>query len=789
MSAKSNFGAVVSNDDMTITAPLGVGLAKTGRLGEAPEYGGKTELNYSNGWSSNTQVSQGATTTRTSNVTLTGRWEAATPPSRPTPPPDSAGYPPTPASPFVQSDTADHVRPAPGPQRRPGRLPDDAQPRHPPRLEHHPLPHQPPLHQAGHTRRPGRLRPHRHGQHPAAASPTRPSRTPPTPARPPRPSSATTAPARPTPSRPASSASPAAPGLLRVGLHRDPRPRPHRRQAARVLQGDDGRPQSPWTRTGAGDSAAGRAALKGASRRNLVNTYVWTAAGGLFAETTSTTDQVTEVTGRHLHRQRQPHLRRERGVRRLWRGIRRAASTSPWAAATASPAPRPCRPRRPSAWTSPASPDASLQQMTATGGHPRARRRRPAGPGARPRRRLPLHELLPRHLRRQLRGLLRQGRRPRMAGDAAPTPTPTASGRPARPTAKPPCWRILHRVTFVSRVRPVPAPADPPSLTAVMRAQNIASDNALASQLAPYLGTPAPASFADLTTTVTTAITAHFPAYAPYTADIINILAGFYSITSTSLPAITTPATSAPSSTLTTDTPTLATGTSLTLKYSTAPATVSAKNWVGRLPVGKSPGQQPGYCLAVRPRRGRHGHAGHQRHTRTGTLHGLVPQQRRLHRTGRPAHLHPHLTTPPAGRRSRCPVRTSGPASEIAPDLRHRTASGLPAPGVTRRDGTPSIVSDHIRHPVLNHARKILRWSLESERRRAPRRTAGSSSRANMPCTRRAMRSPTSRAARASPPGPRRSGPARPDLPRGRVELVNPLLQDRREQVLWSFPA
>lgn len=39
-----------------------------------------------------------------------------------------------------------------------------------------------------------------------------------------------------------------------------------------------------------------REAIRSASRRNIVNTYVWTAAGGFFAETTGTTDQVTETT-------------------------------------------------------------------------------------------------------------------------------------------------------------------------------------------------------------------------------------------------------------------------------------------------------------------------------------------------------------------------------------------------------------------------------------------------------------------------------------------------------------
>ncbi|MFI1452218.1 LamG-like jellyroll fold domain-containing protein [Streptomyces roseus] len=55
------------------------------------------------------------------------------------------------------------LRAAPGPHRRAGRLPDAAQPGHPPGLERHPLPDQPPLHQAGHPGRGGRLRRPRQG--------------------------------------------------------------------------------------------------------------------------------------------------------------------------------------------------------------------------------------------------------------------------------------------------------------------------------------------------------------------------------------------------------------------------------------------------------------------------------------------------------------------------------------------------------------------------------------------------------------------------------------------------
>jgi hypothetical protein len=53
---------------------------------------------------------------------------------------------------------------------------------------------------------------------------------------------------------------------------------------------------SPGSGTG-GSAAAGKAANRASARRNLANTYVWTAGGGFFAESTATTDAVTQTTG------------------------------------------------------------------------------------------------------------------------------------------------------------------------------------------------------------------------------------------------------------------------------------------------------------------------------------------------------------------------------------------------------------------------------------------------------------------------------------------------------------
>ncbi|WP_141722985.1 LamG domain-containing protein [Micromonospora matsumotoense] len=104
VSAKMKFSWEVSSEKMMILAPLGVGeavpafkLAKEGNL----EFG----LDFSNGWTSDAEVSEGHNTTRTSTVALSGAWEI---PDRPLNPavgqrwiPANTGYA------LVQSDTAD----------------------------------------------------------------------------------------------------------------------------------------------------------------------------------------------------------------------------------------------------------------------------------------------------------------------------------------------------------------------------------------------------------------------------------------------------------------------------------------------------------------------------------------------------------------------------------------------------------------------------------------------------------------------------------------------------------
>ncbi|WP_397334558.1 LamG-like jellyroll fold domain-containing protein [Nonomuraea sp. 3-1Str] len=105
-----------------------------------------------------------------------------------------------------------------------------------------------------------------------------------------------------------------------------------------------------------------------------------------------------------------------------------------------------------------------------------------------------------------------------------------AALRQARQTAaKPPCWRIMHRVTFISRVLPpIPPPGAPP-LERAMRVENISSNYELIQRLAPYTRT-ATASKAVLATATRAALTTHLPELVPHAAEVIDYLADYYGI-------------------------------------------------------------------------------------------------------------------------------------------------------------------------------------------------------------------------------------------------------------------
>jgi Concanavalin A-like lectin/glucanases superfamily/PLAT/LH2 domain len=94
---------------------------------------------------------------------------------------------------------------------------------------------------------------------------------------------------------------------------------------------------------------------------------------------------------------------------------------------------------------------------------------------------------------------------------------------------KPPCWRILHRVTFVSRVLPeFPDPTAPP-LEKALVAVDIDSNYELIQQLDPYVR-DSKDSYSTLAQAVGEALDTYLPELVAYKAQIAQFMADYYGV-------------------------------------------------------------------------------------------------------------------------------------------------------------------------------------------------------------------------------------------------------------------
>ena len=96
---------------------------------------------------------------------------------------------------------------------------------------------------------------------------------------------------------------------------------------------------------------------------------------------------------------------------------------------------------------------------------------------------------------------------------------------------KPACWRVMHRVTFVSRLLPDFAddPTDAP-LEAAMKAENIDSNWRLIQKLEPFVRnkTGDEVAFGDA---VREALARYMPELSPHSTSIIQYLRLYYGMT------------------------------------------------------------------------------------------------------------------------------------------------------------------------------------------------------------------------------------------------------------------
>ncbi|NEN88021.1 MAG: LamG domain-containing protein [Okeania sp. SIO3H1] len=91
-----------------------------------------------------------------------------------------------------------------------------------------------------------------------------------------------------------------------------------------------------------------------------------------------------------------------------------------------------------------------------------------------------------------------------------------------------PCWRIMHRVTYVSRILPEFQPEAPPSLEKSMRANGIESNYMLIKKFEPYIANISDAG--TFFTKIEQIIDAQLPEFAAYKQQIKNYLALYFNI-------------------------------------------------------------------------------------------------------------------------------------------------------------------------------------------------------------------------------------------------------------------
>lgn len=294
-------------------------------------------------------------------------------------------------------------------------------------------------------------------------------------------------------------------------------------QAKAVLRGmgvDGG------TTTGSGRGSAGGKAVTGFSHRDLVNTYVWTARGGFFAETTEATDAVTETTsGSYTF-----NMKGSFGLEIIGSisgvGIVTKFDASLGGGFSVTRA-RGKDTARTFGLAVNCTPSGDLQQRDKDGKPAYDAANKPLlVPG-----KVDAYRFLTFYLGEDsanFEDFYQKVVDPRWLADSS-APDAAALRQAQQSAAKPPCWRILHRVTYVSRVLPpIPPPGAPP-LDKAMRAENIDSNYELIKRLEPYVRT-ATKNAADLAAATRSALAAHLPELLPHAPEIIDYLGQYYGV-------------------------------------------------------------------------------------------------------------------------------------------------------------------------------------------------------------------------------------------------------------------
>ncbi|WTW93417.1 LamG domain-containing protein [Streptomycetaceae bacterium NBC_01309] len=597
-SAKLHFEVSASSDIYNISAPLGVGVAQPASSAKMA-VGGAFETKFSNSWSNDTQVSQGATTTRTSSVTLTGHWEPDDTAKQLNPTAGRRWVPANTGFAVVQSDTADQYalrlahngvlvayRMVPNPD-----IPRD--------WNIVPFPINPRYTKQGTldgivgytaTGTSGALQPCPDKEHfPYAGDGGANSYY--------RPREAY---------------------ALKRRIQREEQqlqgfydsvstdthaPNPVAAAADRVLKGMMGGTGGTGLTTGGANTAAARSAQKSAARRNIVNTYVWTAAGGLFSEATTTTDQVVQTTtGEHTFSSMGTFsVSGETEIGPA--GFKGGYELSLGGGFTNT--------RRKSADASRtfsldvvANPGRDLQKRDGDTPVFDAAHKPVLLPG-----RVDAYRFMSFYLDTSTDNF------EDFFGKVVDPDWLETSNHPhakelarARQTdRKPPCWRIMHRVTYVSRILDTTSPSAP-TLAKALGALGITSDHDLFTRLEPLLA-GATDRLADLTAATNAALAEQYPTLVPHAETITARLAVYHQVaTGDAVPPlqISLAATPAPSPTnsITLSAASVASGTRFSIHYTAVPAKVAAKTWIGIYTGSAGPGNGDAYDWEYAPTAG-----------------------------------------------------------------------------------------------------------------------------------------------------------------------------------------
>jgi len=100
-----------------------------------------------------------------------------------------------------------------------------------------------------------------------------------------------------------------------------------------------------------------------------------------------------------------------------------------------------------------------------------------------------------------------------------------------QPAKRPACWRVFHRVTYVSRVLPPLAqgPAAPAGLDRALLTLDIDSNYELIKALEPYVQGHT-SGYGDLSGAVRQAVTSRLPDLIPHIPEIVSFLALYYGV-------------------------------------------------------------------------------------------------------------------------------------------------------------------------------------------------------------------------------------------------------------------